>query len=273
MPALPRTGRRSASGYIATAVILIFCVSATALPTAQRRGERELSDRLDRPQSPGWTGRRVTRLHDMVHSGHAQLMHWFKDLVPLVDCGEQQGCISEALASISHKSDLWTIPGQRDLVSLLTGRTTFLAEVFCENSTVEAFQDALDGLPTSAPLLAVIPGRPPSRASPSWPGLTFSPRAEKSLGGVMELLRAPMEALKSRDNLTNTMALEVDVDGAWFLPGRRSESVQAIHFVGQGRIVVNPRLAAELQSNAARGIGILHTIRSATCSSSGGRSG
>ena len=95
-----------APSYVTATVLALVCASTTttALPRAQRGDEMELAgrlDRLERGDAVAGAVRRVDRLHDLVHSGHGQLMHWFKDLVPLVDCGGQQSCMPEALASIS----------------------------------------------------------------------------------------------------------------------------------------------------------------------------
>jgi hypothetical protein len=250
--------RKSMPSVATAAVLAAACVaSVAALPAAQRSDDVGLSERLDRLQqagSPRSGG--MAKLHGMVHSGHGQLTHWFKDLMPLVDCGGHPDCLAEALKGISPKSDLWTIPRARSLVSLLQGSTVFAADVVCADESAGSFQQALDDMPSSAtPLLAVVAaGSPPRRVSGS-PWISLSPRAEESLGSLAYLLRAPIQALEARGNLT--LALEVDVDDAFFLSGRRSEQVQAIHFVGQGRIVVNPRFAAQLKSKAAAGIGMV----------------
>ena len=238
------------------AILLAACaVVAAALP----QDDRGLAGRLEQLErglasfsyirsAPSSTSE---ALQALIQSGHGQVNRWFKDLVPLVECDGLRACSADALGIITHKSDLWTIPGMDDVVSLIRGNSTFAAAVSCgDEPSAAAFQRSLEALP-AAPRIAVVSGGSPPRRKQGSPWLTLSPRAAEALGRVMSLLKAPIAALESHGNLS--LALEIDVDDAWFVPG---SSVIGIHLVGQGRIIINPRVAAQLNANAASAPGI-----------------
>ena len=253
------------------ALLAAALASALALPPRRPGADQDgVAERLERLESgllpvpappasrdaPAQTlPARAARVQELVRSGHGQVGRWFRDLVPLVECAGEPACTAGALAQVTRKSDLWTLPGMEGLVELVRGNATWFAgRVACAAPTVAAFQEALEALPGPAPRIALVPGgRAPLRAA-GRPWITISPRAAEALGRVGELLTAPMAALEAKGNLT--LALEVDVDDAWFLAGRPSEDVSAVHLVGEGRIIVNPRHAAKLRAIAAAGAGV-----------------
>jgi len=190
---------------------------------------------------------------ERLRSGHGQAEHRFRDLVPLVECAGKPACTAQALAKVKSKSDLWAMKGVGLVAGLIQGNATFAGPVACAEPSPAAFQDAMEALPFPAPRIALVPGGPPPRRAAGKPWIKLSPRAADALGGVWELLAAPMAALEARGNLT--LALEVDVDDAWFLAGHRSAAVIAIHVVGEGRIIVNPRHASKLRAIAAANAG------------------
>lgn len=193
------------------------------------------------------------RVLERFRSGHGQAEHRFRDLIPLVECAGELACTAQALAKVTSNSDLWAMPGVDLVAGLIHGNATFAGLVACAEPSPAVFQVALEALPGPAPQIALVPGGPPPRRAAGKPWITLSPRAADALGGVWELLAAPMAALEARGNLT--LALEVDVDDAWFLAGRRSSAVSAIHVVGEGRIIVNPRHASMLRAIAAANAG------------------
>lgn len=204
------------------AVILVVacCASAVvALPAASRRDDGLLAERLERLErgllpeasAPLQALSRSERLQHLVRSGHGQLSRWFKDVTPLVECEGERACSAAALDNVTHKSDLWTLPGMKEFVPIIRGNTTFAASIACAAPcSAESFQAALAGLPTAVvPRIAIIQGPTPPRRAPGAPWLTFSPRADAALSGIKELLKAPLAALQTRGNLS--LALHVDV--------------------------------------------------------------
>ena len=269
-------------------IILFLCAVATATALAPRDGsDGTLAERLERLERGLWpvvqvpprtnVPFRIARLNQLVRGGHGQTAHWFKDLMPLVDCEGEQACSARALGHVTHKSDLWSMPGMPAIVELVRSNATFAAEVPCAEPSAAAFQDAVDAL-SAVPTIAFVPGGQPPRRERGAPLIALSPRASETLGGLEKLLQAPMAALDARAPFT--LNLEVDVDDSWFVPGRRSADVNAIHLVGQGRIILNPRFAAKLGAHAAAGTGpspipatpSLHPLRSCALACSTPRS-
>jgi len=154
-----------------------------------------------------------------------------------------------------HKSELWTIPGMTALAALVRDNSTsFVAAVPCVEASAAAFHEALSALTaTTPPRIAVVLGGSPPRRGPGRPWLTMTPRAALALASVQQLLQLPMAALEARGNLSLALEIDVDVDETWFVSGRPSAQVKVIHLVGQGRIIVNSLVAAQLNARAASG--------------------
>jgi len=257
--------------WVRAALLTAHAATVLALPHRPGAADEDIAERLDRierglPGTPAPANRllfaqaqtlpplrawQVTL--ERLRSGHGQAEHRFRDLVPLVECAGEPACTAQALAKVTSKSDLWAMPGVDLVAGLIHGNATFAGPVACAEPSPAAFQDALEALPGPPPRIALVPGGPPPRRAEGKPWITLSPRAADALGGVWELLAAPMAALEARGNLT--LALEVDVDDAWFLAGRRSAAVSAIHVVDEGRIIVNPRHVSKLRVIAAASTG------------------
>ena len=164
-------------------------------------------------------------------------------------------CSAQALGTLMHKSELWTIPGMTALAALVRDNSTsFVAAVPCVEASAAAFHEALSAsTATTPPRIAVVLGGSPPRRGPGRPWLTMTPRAALALASVQQLLQLPMAALEARGNLSLALEIDVDVDETWFVSGRPSAQVKVIHLVGQGRIIVNSLVAAQLNARAASG--------------------
>ena len=245
------------------AIMLCSCVFVTALALTPRRHAADdgLTDRLERLEAPrhAATGAgRLARLRSLVDSGHGQLSDWFKDLVPLLDCGGDLACSTLALQAVTLKSDLWSVPGMHAIAALVRGNATFAAAVDpSAASSPAAFRSAVEALP-EAPTIAVIPGAAPPRREVATPWITLTPRAAE-LQGLRTRLSEALVALEARGTLA--LALEVDVDDAWFTGGEASQ-VAAIYDVGKGRIVIQPRIAERLHAAATADVDVLSPMYS-----------
>ena len=213
-----------------TLILIAICTNAASLPTNREKGS--VADRLE-----------------ALEHGLAPV----KDLIPLVECDGDRACSAKVLDSITTlKSKLLTFPGISSVVSLIRGKTNFAASVSCtEGCSAATFQDAIEGLQTEGvPLIAVVPGGSPPRRTSGAPWITLTPRAAEALGSVEELLQSSLSALEGRGNLS--LALNIDVDSAWFSSNRTS-LLNVVHLVGEGRIILNPLLANKFRIDAVQG--------------------
>eukprot|EP00277_Geminigera_cryophila_P021644 CAMPEP_0179466410 /NCGR_PEP_ID=MMETSP0799-20121207/47726_1 /TAXON_ID=46947 /ORGANISM="Geminigera cryophila, Strain CCMP2564" /LENGTH=245 /DNA_ID=CAMNT_0021271165 /DNA_START=41 /DNA_END=775 /DNA_ORIENTATION=- len=183
----------------------------------------------------------------------------YEDMLPLIECHGERSCSAQALGTLTHKSELWTIPGMTALAALVRDNSTsFVAAVPCVEASAAAFHEALSAsTATTPPRIAVVLGGRPPRRGPGRPWLTMTPRAALALASVQQLLQLPMAALEARGNLSLALEIDVDVDETWFVSGRPSAQVKVIHLVGQGRIIVNSLVAAQLNARAASGSALL----------------